>query len=262
MRRRPAAAVALMIAVAALATGCAAQPAPAAAPASSTRIGGTVTVFAAASLTKTFTRLGTEFEAAHPGTTVAFSFAGSSALVTQLVQGAPADVFASADETNMTKAVKAGVTSGTPVVFATNVLAIAVPPGDPAHIRSFADLAKPGVRTVVCAPQVPCGAATAEVESKTKTTLSPVSQDSSVTDVLGTVIAGEADAGIVYTTDVKGADGKVASVPFPEAASTVNRYPIATIAHSANSAAAQSFVAFVEGPRGRAVLGAAGFGTP
>lgn len=223
---------------------------------------GTVTVFAAASLSKTFTELGKDFEKADPGTTVTFSFAGSSDLVSQLSAGAPADVFASADEPNMTKAVTAGVTAGDPVDFATNVLAIAVPPGNPAHITGWADLAKPGLKTVVCAPQVPCGAATAKVEANTGVTLTPVSQESSVTDVLGKVSSGEADAGIVYVTDVKGAGTSVESVPFPEAKDVVNTYPIVAITHGGNADGGRAFIAYVTGPDGRKVLEAAGFGKP
>lgn len=264
------AAVVLAVAAGLMLSGCsAAASGPGAGPGASgtpTRSGddvhGTVTVFAAASLTATFTRLGKDFEAAHPGTTVTFSFAGSSDLVSQLSAGAPADVFASADEKNMTKAVGAGVIDGAPVDFATNVLAIAVPPGNPAHVKSFADLASPSVKTVICAPQVPCGTATAAVEKSSGVTLTPVSQESSVTDVLGKVISGEADAGVVYATDVKGAGGKVGSVPFPEAAKTVNVYPLATVAHAPNPAGAAAFAAFVRGPSGRSALQAAGFGLP
>ncbi|MEV8214850.1 molybdate ABC transporter substrate-binding protein [Leifsonia sp. NPDC077715] len=264
MSRRLRVAAALLLAGAAL-TGCSsAASAPSSSPTASATddVTGTVTVFAAASLTKTFTELGKEFEAAHPGAKVTFSFAGSSDLVSQLTAGAPADVFASADEANMTKAVDAKVIDGDPVDFATNVLAIAVPPGNPAHVKSFADLASPGVKTVVCAPQVPCGAATAKVEKAAGVTLTPVSQESSVTDVLGKVSSGEADAGIVYRTDVKGAGSAVESVPFPEAAKTVNVYPIATVAKAPNAEGAAAFVAFVTGPDGRKALAAAGFGEP
>ncbi|MEY9950802.1 molybdate ABC transporter substrate-binding protein [Leifsonia sp. EB34] len=225
-------------------------------------ITGTITVFAAASLTKTFTELGHGFEKANPGSTVSFSFGGSSDLVTQLGAGAPADVFASADQKNMGKAVGAGVVSGDPVDFATNVLAIAVPPGNPAHVTKWADLAGPGLKVVVCAPQVPCGAATATVESKTGVTLKPVSQESSVTDVLGKVSSGEADAGIVYATDVKGAGKSVGSVPFPEAKDVVNTYPIADVKQGQNVTGGAAFIAYVTGPEGRKVLGAAGFGKP
>lgn len=264
MRRWPRVAAVLLLAGGAL-TGCSsagAAPSATVSASATDDVSGTVTVFAAASLTKTFTELGKEFEAAHPGTKVTFSFAGSSDLVSQLTAGAPADVFASADEANMAKAVDAKVIDGDPVDFATNVLAIAVPPGNPAHVRSFADLASPGVKTVVCAPQVPCGAATAKVEKSAGVTLTPVSQESSVTDVLGKVSSGEADAGIVYRTDVKGAGSAVESVPFPEAAKTVNVYPVATVANAPNAAGAAAFVAFVTGPDGRKALTAAGFGAP
>ena len=242
------------------AAGSSAAPSRSASPAPS--VAGDVTVFAAASLTPTFTELGRRFEKAHPGAHVTFSFAGSSDLVSQLKEGAPADVFASADEANMAKVTAANLASGTPVDFATNVLAIAVPPGDPAHITSFADLAKPGVKTVICAPQVPCGAATAKVEASSGVQLKPVSEESSVTDVLGKVASGEADAGIVYVTDVKAAGKKIAAVPFPEAATTVNTYPITALAGSGNPSAATAFVRFVTGPEGHAVLKAAAFGSP
>ena len=244
-------------------TGCSSTPsAPPTQTPTKHAITGTITVFAAASLTKTFTELGREFEKVNPGSTVTFSFAGTSDLVTQLDGGAPADVFASADENNMKKAVGAGVTGGDSVDFATNVLAIAVPPGNPAHITSWADLARAGVKTVVCAPQVPCGAATAKVEANTGVTLTPVSQESSVTDVLGKVSSGEADAGVVYVTDVKGAGTSVESVPFPEAKDVVNTYPIVAIRQGPNFTGAAAFIAFVTGPEGKKVLEAAGFGTP
>ncbi len=225
------------------------------------RLSGTLTVFAAASLKATFTKLAAEFEAANPGTKVALSFAGSSDLVTQISQGAPADVFASADTKNMAKLADAGLLDGTAANFATNVLAIAVPPANPASIASFADLARPGVRVVVCAGQVPCGAATAAVEKATGVTLNPVSEESSVTDVLGKVTSGEADAGVVYVTDVKTAGDKVKGIPFAEADQAVNTYPIATVGSSKNKELAAAFVALVTGAEGKKVLGDAGFGT-
>ena len=225
------------------------------------RLSGTLTVFAAASLKATFTKLAAEFEAANPGTKVALSFAGSSDLVTQISQGAPADVFASADTKNMAKLADAGLLDGTAANFATNVLAIAVPPANPASIASFADLARPGVRVVVCAGQVPCGAATAAVEKATGVTLNPVSEESSVTDVLGKVTSGEADAGVVYVTDVKTAGEKVKGIPFAEAGQAVNTYPIATVGSSKNKELAAAFVALVTGAEGKKVLGDAGFGT-
>jgi molybdate transport system substrate-binding protein len=221
-----------------------------------------ITVFAAASLKSAFNELAAQLEKEHPGTRVNFSFAGSSDLVTQLTQGAPADVFASADEANMTKAVDAGLVKDGPVNFATNVLTIVTPPGNPKGVASFADLAKPGTEVVICAPQVPCGSATEKIEKATGVTLSPVSEESAVTDVLGKIISGQADAGLVYVTDAKGAGDEVAAIPFPESGDAVNTYPIAVLKQSANSATAQMFVDLVSGPQGRQVLAEAGFAAP
>jgi molybdate transport system substrate-binding protein len=223
---------------------------------------GTVTVFAAASLKATFTKIASKFEAANPGTKVTLNFAGSSDLATQISQGAPADVFAAADTKNMAKLSDANLIDGTARNFATNVLEIAVPPANPASIRSFADLAKPGLKVVVCAPQVPCGSATEKVEQATGTTLKPVSEESSVTDVLGKVTSGEADAGLVYVTDVKNAGGKVKGITFSESDQAVNTYPIATVGSSRNKELAKAFIAMVTGSEGRKVLSDAGFGTP
>ena len=223
---------------------------------------GTLTVFAAASLKATFTRLAAEFEARNPGTKVALSFAGSSDLATQISQGAPVDVFASADTRNMTRVADAGLLDGTPTNFATNVLVVAVPPSNPASVTSFADLARPGVKVVVCASQVPCGAATDAVEKASGVTLSPVSEESSVTDVLGKVTSGEADAGLVYVTDVKGAGDRVKGIPVAEAGKAVNTYPIATVGSSRNKVLAAAFIAMVTGPEGRTTLADAGFGAP
>lgn len=223
---------------------------------------GSITVYGAASLTATFTALATEFEAAHPGVTVRTTFNGSSVLVEQIKSGAPADVFASADTVNMTKLVSADLTAGTPVDFATNVLEIAVPTGNPAGIKTFADLAKPGVKTVVCAPAVPCGAATLAVERATGVTLSPVSQETAVTGVLSKVETGQADAGLVYVTDVKGAPGMVDGITFADSSKVVNTYPIAALTGSANPKTARAFVAFVTSSAGQKVLSAAGFGKP
>lgn len=225
-------------------------------------LSGSITVYAAASLKTTFTELATAFEKEHPGTTVELTFAGSSDLVTQLTNGAPGDVFASADEKNMTKLTDADLIEGEPVDFATNVLQIAVPPTNPAGIASFADLAGAGVKTVVCAPQVPCGAATVAIETATGITLTPVSEESSVTDVLGKVTSGEADAGLVYVTDVIAAGDAVKGIAFDESAEAVNTYPIAPLAASANPEVAAAFAAFVVSDAGQQVLADAGFGTP
>ncbi len=159
----------------------------------------------------------------------------------------------------MTKATTANLVSGTPVDFASNTLTIVTPPGNSAGVTSFADLAKPGLNVVVCAPQVPCGAATASVETNTGVDLSPVSEENSVTDVLGKVSSGQADAGLVYVTDAKNAAGKVTEVGFSEAAAVVNLYPIATLTASTRPELAARFVDLVTGPQGQKVLADAGF---
>ncbi|OZC61309.1 molybdate ABC transporter substrate-binding protein [Rhodococcus sp. 06-470-2] len=225
-------------------------------------VGGEITVFAAASLRATFTDLGTRFEAEHPGTSVEFSFAGSSDLAAQLISGAPADVFASADTKNMTATVDENLVAGSPVDFASNTLTIVTAPGNPNRIASFADLANPDVLTVICAPQVPCGAATAAVETATGTLVPAVSEESSVTDVLGKVTSGQADAGLVYVTDAAGAGAAVTTVPFEESSEAVNTYPIATLRGCGNPDTARAFTEFVTGPVGRDVLGRAGFAAP
>ncbi|RFA16613.1 molybdate ABC transporter substrate-binding protein [Subtercola boreus] len=237
-------------------------PGASASAAATTAPAGTITVFAAASLKATFTKLGTDFEAANPGTTVTFSFAGSSDLVTQITGGAPADVFASADTKNMTKLTTTTLVSGTPVNFATNILEIATPPGNPAGVKTFQDLANPDITTVICAPAVPCGAATVTIETATGVTIPAVSEESAVTDVLGKVSSGEADAGLVYATDVQGAGNTVEGVPFAESSTAVNTYPIAALSATKSPELAQAFIDYVTGTDGQAVLTTAGFGKP
>jgi molybdate transport system substrate-binding protein len=219
----------------------------------------TLNVSAAASLKATFTQIGAIFQQQNPGTTVTFNFAGSSDLVTQLTGGLPGDVFASADTANMTKATDANLVAGEPVNFASNTLTIVTKPGNPMGIRSFADLANADLAVVVCATGVPCGSATHKVEANTGITLTPVSEENSVTDVLGKVTTGDADAGLVYVTDATNAGDKVTVVPFPEAAQVVNVYPIATLAEAAQRDLAATFVTLVTGPEGQQVLAAAGF---
>ncbi len=263
---RVAAAVALVL----LVSGCGSQAAgpgarnasTAAGPSGSAPAAQTLTVFAAASLKGPFATLGEQLEANHPGTTVRFSFAGSSDLVTQLQQGAPADVFASADTNTMDKAMGDDLVRGTPATFASNTLEIAVPPDNPAGVTSFADLTRSGVKVVVCAPEVPCGAATRKVETASGVDLQPVSEESSVTDVLNKVQTGEADAGLVYATDVQGAGDKVEGVAFPESSEAVNEYPIAVLAASEHPDLAQEFTALVTGAAGQRVLADAAFGKP
>lgn len=260
MRNTRTKAMALLVALA-VAAGTASCASNATGPAATgNQLNGSITVFAAASLKAPFTQLAQDFESKNPGTKVNLSFAGSSDLATQITQGAPADVFASADTKNMTKVSDAKLVDGTATNFATNLLEIAVPPSNPASISSFADLSKPGVKVVVCAKQVPCGAAAETIEKASGTTLSPVSEESSVSDVLGKVVSQEADAGLVYVTDIKGAGSKVKGIPFPESGKAVNTYPIATVGTSKNKDLARAFIAMVTGSAGQKVLGDAGFG--
>lgn len=222
----------------------------------------TVVVYAAASLRGPFTDIGEQFEDANPGASVEFSFAGSSDLVTQLTQGARADVFASADVTSMDKAAEAGLLESAPVNFASNTLTIAVAPGNPKAIASLRDLTRPDIAVVVCAPQVPCGAATRRVEQAAGVELSPVSEESSVTDVLNKVTSGQADAGLVYVTDAIDAKDKATAVAFPEARGAANTYPIAVLEQAENPELATRFVDAVTGELGQRVLAGAGFKTP
>ena len=221
----------------------------------------TLTVYAASSLTATFTELAHDFEADHGGVAVELSFGGSSDLVAQVQQGAPADVVATADTATMQR-LSADHLVESPVPFASNRLEIAVPPGNPAGVHSLQDLARSGLNLVVCAPEVPCGAAAAQVAEAGGVTLTPVSEEPAVTDVLGKVTSGEADAGLVYVTDVAAADGEVEGIDFPESSAVTNTYPIGVVADSPERDLAGDFVALVTGARGRTVLSDAGFGRP
>ena len=222
----------------------------------------TLTVYAAASLTSTFEEIGKQFEAEHDGVKVEFDFGGCSDLVTQIQEGAPADVFASADTANMDKLVGDDLNGAEPQDFATNTLEIATPPDNPAGVTSFQDLGKKGLQLVVCAPEVPCGAATQTMADKLGVTLNPVSEEQSVTDVLAKVTSGEADAGVVYVTDVTAAGDHVHGVTFPESDQVVNTYPIAPVKDTDESDLASEFVDFVVGDTGQQVLKDAGFGQP
>ncbi|MEJ5868439.1 molybdate ABC transporter substrate-binding protein [Pseudokineococcus sp. 5B2Z-1] len=237
-------------------------PAGATAPApAADDLDGTLTVFAAASLTEVVGELATVMEQEHPRLTVRTSFAGSSDLAAQVEQGAPADVLATADERTMQRVVDAGLAAD-PAPFATGTLVVVTPPDDPGGVASFADLARPGLAVVVCAPQVPCGAATARLEQLTGTALSPVSEAGSVTDVLGAVTSGQADAGVVYATDARRAGDAVRTVEVPAADGAVNTYPVAVLDDAAEPEAARTFVDLLTGPEGREVLAEAGFGAP
>ncbi len=225
-------------------------------------ITGTVTVYAASSLKKSFDAIGAEFQQAHPGSTVEISYDGSSTLVTQLTGGAPADVFASADEKNMKKLMQANLASGTPALFASNTLQIAVAPGNPKKIAGLADLAKAGVRTVLCASEVPCGSAAHAALDAAKVTIEPASEEQNVAAVVTKVSTREADAGLVYQTDVSASDGKVDGVVFPESAQAVNKYPIVALKAAPNAAGAEAFIDLVVGAEGQKVLAGFGFAGP
>ena len=229
---------------------------------SSGKSGKTVFVFAAASLTETFTSLGTTFESAHPGVEVKFNFGGSSALAQQITQGAPADVFAAASPATMRTVTDAKDASGEPKVFARNRLEIAVPPSNPGRVRAFKDLTDPKLKVVECAPQVPCGAAAIKALATAKLKVEPVSQEQDVKAALTKVQLNEADAALVYRTDVKSAGGKVKGIDFPEAAQAINDYPIATLAKAPQPDLADQFVQLVLSDQGKSVLTRAGFESP
>lgn len=223
---------------------------------------GELTIFAAASLTAAFDALAAEFEAEHPGVDVLpISYDGSSVLATQLIEGAQADVFASADEKNLAKVTDAGL-AGPGEAFATNVLQIAVVPGNPEGIEDLADLTDPALVVVMCAAQVPCGTASHTLLDAAGVTVTPASEEQNVTAVLSKVRAGEADAGLVYTTDVLAAAGAVDGIEIDGADAATNVYPIATLTGSRNPEAAQAFVDFVLSDAGQKVLADLGFGAP
>ena len=208
-------------------------------------ITGNVTVFAAASLNESFTRIGKDFEAANPGTTVTFNFAGSSTLATQINQGAPADLFAAASPATMKTVTDAGNGEGTARTFVKNQLVIAVPKGNPKGLTSLAAIAKPGVKVALCAAQVPCGAAAKKALAAAGVRLTPVTEEQDVKSALAKVKLGEVDAALVYRTDAHAATSDVDGVEFPESAKAINEYPIAALKAAPNPAGASAFVAFV-----------------
>jgi molybdate transport system substrate-binding protein len=223
---------------------------------------GSLVVFAATSLTKAFDKIGSQFEAANPGVTVKFNYNGSSSLATSINQGAPADVFASAAPSNMKTVTDAGEASGTPQDFATNSGEIMVEKGNPKHITSVSNLANPAIKTVVCAPEVPCGQVATAIFKNAGVTVKPVSQETNVGGVVTKVTLGEADAGIVYVTDVKANEGKATGVAIPADQNDVTSYPIAELKGAPNPAAAAAFISYVLGAQGQAVLASFGFAPP
>jgi len=243
-------------------TATTAYSTPSSAPVlSSAPVTGTVNVFAAASLREAFTKLGQQFGAAHRGTNVVFNFGPSSGLATQITQGAPADVFASASTRNMDRVVKAGGASS-PKNFASNVMEIAVPPKNPADVTQLSDLAKSGVKVALCQVAVPCGATAAEVFTNARLTVTPVTEEVDVKAVLTKVTLGEVDAGVVYVTDVRAAGAKVRGIEIPKGVNASTEYPIAVLTRAPNKATAQEFTDYVLTAAGAAILTAAGFAKP
>ena len=271
LRHRLSAAAAALAAAALGLAGCSSSSSPAAstgtpsasaAASSAPALSGSITVLAAASLDNVFPALAKTFEQQHPGTTVKFSFNGSDTLAEQIDEGAPADVFASANQSTMQTVQKAGNTTGTPTVFVKNTLEIAVPPGNPKNIKTLADLVKPGTKVAECAASVPCGSAAVKALAAANVKLTPVTYATEVTQALVDVETGNVDAALVYHSDIVGAGGKVQGVVFSTASDAVNSYPIDVLKNSSNPALAQAFVSFVLSSPSEQVLLQAGFQAP
>jgi molybdate transport system substrate-binding protein len=265
--RRIAAPLSGFVAAAALLAGCGGSSDSASAGSSSPSaskspaVTGTINVFAASSLQEAFTKLGSQFEAAHPGTKIVFNFGPSTGLAEQIGQGAPADVFASASTKTMDQVVSSG-DAGNPTNFVSNTMEIAVPPKNPAHIKRLTDLAKKGVKVALCQADVPCGATAIKVFDNAKIKVTAVTQEVDVKSTLSKVTLGEVDAGVVYVTDVRAAGASVKGITIPAGVNASTTYPIAPITASKNKATTQAFVDYVLSADGLAALTAAGFSKP
>lgn len=220
---------------------------------------GNVVVFAASSLTEAFGEMGDAFHAANPDINVTFNFAGSGDLVTQISEGAPADVFVSADDSNMAKVTDAGLNAAPPTAVAGNTFEIIVEPGNPRGVTGLADLANPDLVVVLCADTVPCGKGATAVLEKAGVTVSPASLEDKVKGVVTKVTAGEADAGIVFVTDVRAAGNAAAGVEIPTAANVISNYSAVITKQAPNGAAAADFIEFVASDAGQAILARYGF---
>jgi molybdate transport system substrate-binding protein len=246
-----------LAAVALVATGCGSGGDP-----SEQR---TLTVLAASSLTDTFTDLAAQFEAAHPGVEVKLVLGSSATLAQQTIEHAPGDVLATADERTMDEAASGDGVEGEPVEFATNVVTLAVPKDNPAHVSRVADLDRSGVDYLTCVPTAPCGAAAGDLLERAGVSRTPVSQEVDVKSVLAKLEADEADAGLVYRTDVVASDGKVTGIAVPGATGQPNTYWVTRTARTADTAdagdLALQWIEFLTSSEAQAVLRAAGFGT-
>lgn len=221
------------------------------------KIKANLTILGAASLTAVLPELAGTFRKANPRVKFTFSFAGSATLAQQIIAGAPVDLFFSAGPAPMKTVRMAGDIDGRTSNFTSNSLVLAVPRNNPARIFGLADLGKPGVRFLLCAPQVPCGSAAAKVLDLAKITAQPVSLENDVKMVLNKVAMGEADAGLVYRTDIT---SNVKSIEFPEAQAAINEYPAAVISGSRSPSTAHAFIKFVLSQAGQTILHKAGFG--
>jgi len=224
-------------------------------------LSGSITVFAASSLTEAFGTLADQFKKAHPGTDITFDFDSSSTLASNITQGQNSDVFASASTSNMDTVVQAGDAEN-PANFVSNTMEIATPPGNPAHIKTVADLAKSGVTVALCDPAVPCGATAQQVFDNAKVTVKPKASEPDVKSTLAIVESKEVDAGMVYVTDVRAAGSKVTGVEIPSSVNATTTYPIAVLKNSANHDLAQAWVDYVLSAAGQNVLLADGFSKP
>ena len=242
-----------------LLVGCA-SPAPEPTPtAAGDQLIGTVTVFAAASLTESFEALKAAFAEDHPRVQVTFNFGGSSGLATQILEGAPVDVFVAASDATMKTVTDVAVNETEPITFATNTLQIAVPAGNPGKVTGLEDLADRKLIVALCAVEVPCGAASQTVFEMAGVTPAPDTIEQDVKAVLAKVELGEVDAGLVYRTDVLAAGDAVEGIDFPEAADAVSTYSLVQLA---GNDGADAFIALLLSAEGRAILHDAGFGTP
>jgi molybdate transport system substrate-binding protein len=258
-------AVATALALTSCSSSSSPAPASSASPGSTPSgpvISGTVTVLAASSLQATFTTLGKQFEAANPGVTVKFSFAGSGTLAGQITTGAPADVFAAASPGAMSTVTTAGDNAAAPVTFTRNELEIATAQGNPLNITTLADLAKPGVKVSLCAATEPCGAASTAVLQQAGVKVTPVTLEPEDTADVTAIESGQVDASLVYHSDVLGAGGKVTGIPFALAASNILNYPIVLLKNAPDATAAQAFITYILSSAGQSVLTTAGFMSP
>ena len=219
-----------------------------------------ITVAAASSLTGAFEAAQTAFEASHPGTSITLSFGSSSSHAQQILDGAPIDVFASADNDTMRKV--ADEIDGHASTFTTNTLAIMVERGNPLGITTVADLAQPGLLYVTCPPEVPIGRYASDVLARAGVTVSPSSYEPDVKGIVTKITSGEADAGLVYASDVVAAGDRATGIPIPMTQNVLASYPIARLQRASGNSTAAAWIAFINGAEGQEILTRFGFVAP